>query len=76
MKTTFRHTLSTACLVAAAQVAAPALANDTVKEQIERFTGYSIKGVNVYVQGVTFGEKKEHSAPEAEAAYSTFSEEA
>lgn len=35
MKTSFRHTLSVACVAAAAHVAAPALANDTVKEQIE-----------------------------------------
>ncbi len=49
---------------------------EAVKDQIERFTGYSIKGVNVYVQGVTFGEKKENPAPEAEAPYGTFSEEA
>jgi uncharacterized alkaline shock family protein YloU len=31
---------------------------ESVKEQIERFTGYSVKAVNVYVQGITFVEKK------------------
>ena len=30
-----------------------------MKDQIERFTGYAIKGVNIYVQGITFAEKKE-----------------
>ena len=49
---------------------------EAVKEQIERFTGYTIKGVNVYVQGVTFGDKKETSAAHAEAVYNTFTEEA
>ncbi|HAJ94207.1 MAG TPA: Asp23/Gls24 family envelope stress response protein [Synergistaceae bacterium] len=49
---------------------------EAVKEQIERFTGYTIKGVNVYVQGVTFGDKKEPSAANAEAVYNTFTEEA
>ena len=49
---------------------------EAVKEQIERFTGYTIKGVNVYVQGVTFGDKKETSATHAEAVYNTFTEEA
>ena len=32
---------------------------EAVKDQIERFTGYAIKGVNIYVQGITFAEKKE-----------------
>ena len=48
---------------------------EAVKEQIERFTGYTIKGVNVYVQGITFGEKKEPAA-ETEAVYNAFTEEA
>ncbi|NLW61448.1 MAG: Asp23/Gls24 family envelope stress response protein [Synergistaceae bacterium] len=48
---------------------------EAVKEQIERFTGYTIKGVNVYVQGVTFGDKKE-PVVETEAVYNTFTEEA
>ncbi|MBQ9881153.1 MAG: Asp23/Gls24 family envelope stress response protein [Synergistes sp.] len=29
---------------------------EAVKNQIERFTGYSVKNVNVYVQGITFAE--------------------
>jgi uncharacterized alkaline shock family protein YloU len=49
---------------------------EAVKEQIERFTGYSIKSVNVYVQGVTFSEKKEPAAPDNESVYGTFTEEA
>lgn len=31
---------------------------EAIKEQVERFTGYAIKGVNIYVQGITFAEKK------------------
>ncbi len=31
---------------------------EAVKDQVERFTGYSVKSVNVYVQGITFVEKK------------------
>ena len=52
---------------------------EAVKDQIERYTGYSIKGVNVYVQGISFAEKK---APEpaadgsSEESYGTFGEEA
>ncbi len=45
---------------------------EAVKEQIERFTGYSIKGVNIYVQGITFSEKREAQggdAPEAELEF-------
>ena len=49
---------------------------EAVKEQIERFTGYTIKGVNVYVQGVTFGEKKEQVAPGPVVVHNTFTEEA
>jgi uncharacterized alkaline shock family protein YloU len=33
---------------------------EAVKDQVERYTGYSVKAVNVYVQGITFVEK---SAP-------------
>ncbi len=36
---------------------------EAVKDQIERFTGYAIKGVNIYVQGITFAEKKETPEP-------------
>jgi uncharacterized alkaline shock family protein YloU len=32
---------------------------EAVKEQIERYTGYSVKSVNVYVQGITFADKQE-----------------
>lgn len=49
---------------------------EAVKEQIERFTGYKIKGVNVYVQGVTFAEKKEQAAPGTEDTYNTPTKEA
>ena len=32
---------------------------EAVKEQVERHTGYSVKSVNVYVQGISFIEKKQ-----------------
>ncbi|MDR1966257.1 MAG: Asp23/Gls24 family envelope stress response protein [Synergistaceae bacterium] len=42
---------------------------EAVKDQIERYTGYSVKSVNVYVQGITFAEKQaeddDGNAPEA-----------
>jgi uncharacterized alkaline shock family protein YloU len=45
---------------------------ESVKDQVERYTGYSVKSVNVYVQGITFADKPETSddvsvtvAPEA-----------
>ena len=31
---------------------------EAVKDQVERYTGYVVKAVNVYVQGITFTEKK------------------
>ncbi len=31
---------------------------EAIKDQVERFTGYAVKAVNVYVQGITFAEKK------------------
>lgn len=42
---------------------------EAVKEQVERHTGYSVKAVNVYVQGISFIEKKatDDSAPVVEA---------
>ena len=50
---------------------------EAVKEQIERFTGYSIKGVNIYVQGISFADKSPQEAPHpADASYSSFKEEA
>lgn len=41
---------------------------EAVKEQIERFTGYSIKSVNVYVQGITFAESDAGEEKDEEAA--------
>ncbi len=32
---------------------------EAVKNQVERYTGYSVKFVNVYVQGITFADKKQ-----------------
>lgn len=53
---------------------------EAVKEQIERFTGYTIKGVNIYVQGISFADKKpaasDGAAESAEDSYSSFGEEA
>lgn len=50
---------------------------EAIKEQVERYTGYAIKGVNIYVQGITFTDKR---APEnqegTEAVCSSFDEEA
>lgn len=40
---------------------------EAIKEQVERFTGYAIKGVNIYVQGITFAEKKAET-PEDDAS--------
>lgn len=31
---------------------------EAVKDQVERYTGYAVKAVNVFVQGITFTEKK------------------
>lgn len=41
---------------------------EAIKDQVERFSGYSVKSVNVYVQDITFPEKDEAPAPEQEAA--------
>ena len=50
---------------------------EAIKEQIERFTGYSIKGVNIYVQGISFAEKSpQDSSQSTDSSYSTFNEEA
>ncbi|MDO5563587.1 MAG: Asp23/Gls24 family envelope stress response protein [Synergistaceae bacterium] len=38
---------------------------EAIKEQVERFTGYVIKSVNVFVQGVTFADKKSADAEQA-----------
>jgi uncharacterized alkaline shock family protein YloU len=34
---------------------------EAIKDQVERYTGYTVKSVNVYVQGITFSEKKQPS---------------
>lgn len=39
---------------------------EAVKTQVEKFTGYTVKGVNVYVQGVSFSDKKEDTESETE----------
>ena len=38
---------------------------EAVKDQIERFTGYTVKSVNVYVQGITFNDKPADSEESA-----------
>ncbi|MDR3165054.1 MAG: Asp23/Gls24 family envelope stress response protein [Synergistaceae bacterium] len=38
---------------------------EAVKDQIERFTGYTVKSVNVYVQGITFTDKPTDSEESA-----------
>jgi uncharacterized alkaline shock family protein YloU len=37
---------------------------EAIKDQVERLTGYTVKSVNVYVQGITFAEKK--NSPDGE----------
>jgi len=49
---------------------------EAVKEQIERFTGYTIKAVNIYVQGISFTDKKASEAAAPEETYGSFGEEA
>ncbi|MDL2298686.1 Asp23/Gls24 family envelope stress response protein [Synergistaceae bacterium OttesenSCG-928-D05] len=49
---------------------------EAIKDQIERFTGYAIKGVNIYVQGIGFAEKAPAGAETEESSYPTFGEEA
>lgn len=52
---------------------------EAVKEQVERHTGYSVKAVNVYVQGISFIEKKANddsgSAAEGPAYTASYGEE-
>ncbi len=49
---------------------------EAVKDQVERFTGYSIKSVNIYVQGIAFAEKKPaESVPDPEIYNATFGPE-
>ena len=49
---------------------------EAVKEQIERFTGYTIKAVSIYVQGISFADKKASEAAAPEETYGSFGEEA
>jgi uncharacterized alkaline shock family protein YloU len=49
---------------------------EAIKDQIERYTGYSIKGVNIYVQGITFAAKKEESSEEPEGQETISGDEA
>ncbi|MDR3254409.1 MAG: Asp23/Gls24 family envelope stress response protein [Synergistaceae bacterium] len=48
---------------------------EAIKDQVERYTGYSVKSVNVYVQGITFVEKKPAESAETEAESSVSPEE-
>jgi uncharacterized alkaline shock family protein YloU len=32
---------------------------EAIKEQVERYTGYTVRAVNVFVQGITFQEKRD-----------------
>lgn len=49
---------------------------EAVKEQVERYTGYAIKGVNIYVQSIAFAEKKTADGEAADAADMFSGEEA
>ena len=44
---------------------------EAVKDQIERYTGYSVKSVNVYVQGITFPDSKPADAENTSEAAAT-----
>lgn len=51
---------------------------EAVKDQVERYTGYTVKSVNVYVQGITFVEKKmspDLSEPDTAGYTSSYGEE-
>lgn len=51
---------------------------EAVKDQVERYTGYAVKSVNVYVQGITFVEKKPAQdlvEPDAATFASSYGEE-
>lgn len=48
---------------------------EAIKEQVERFTGYSIKGVNIYVQGIAFADKKADVTEDEDAAFMNFDTE-
>ena len=39
---------------------------EAIKDQVERYTGYAIKGVNIYVQGITFAANRDQDANAAE----------
>lgn len=43
---------------------------EAIKDQVEQFTGYSIKSVNVYVQGISFAEESALEQPEENASLS------
>jgi uncharacterized alkaline shock family protein YloU len=32
---------------------------EAIKEQVERYTGYAVRAVNVFVQGITFQEDQD-----------------
>jgi uncharacterized alkaline shock family protein YloU len=38
---------------------------EAIKDQVERYTGYSVKAVNVYVQGITFVERSSGSSADS-----------
>lgn len=51
---------------------------EAVKDQVERYTGYTVKSVNVYVQGITFVEKKSAAdviGPDSQTFASPYGEE-
>lgn len=45
---------------------------EAIKDQVERFTGYAIKGVNIYVQGISFADKKAETTEVADDGYTNF----
>lgn len=49
---------------------------EAIKEQVEQYTGYAIKGVNIYVQGITFAEKKPEIPEDDASAYMNFDPDA
>ncbi|MCE5201198.1 MAG: Asp23/Gls24 family envelope stress response protein [Synergistaceae bacterium] len=49
---------------------------EAIKEQIERFTGYTIKAVNIYVQGISFTDRKAPESAVTDETYGSFGEEA
>ena len=49
---------------------------EVIKEQVERFTGYGVKAVNVFVQGITFQDRKTSEYAEVGPVDSSFGDEA